>query len=146
MTGNQDKAVGLTKDSGWQIGVRRTLEIPSEVLWSCLVSMEGIKIWLGEGDEFPFLEGAEYQLHDGTRGEIRVIQEDSHWRLTRQPPDKSYIRPSIMQVRVIKKDSKSVLAFHEEHLPHEEARQDRKLYYQEVINRLKDYLEKESIQ
>jgi len=141
MTKYSQNSVGLNTAAGWQIGLWRTMGLPAENLWEMLLSPAGIKIWLGEGDSFQFREGSKYQLKDGTTGEVRVLQQGSHWRITRKPPDKQYSRPSTIQIWIIPKDSQSVLAFHEEHLPNEKARRDRETFYLTVIKDLKVFLD-----
>jgi hypothetical protein len=134
------KPVGLTKDTGWQIGVRRTLAVNSQRLWDFMTSTKGIQLWLGPGEIFSFMEGVVYQLEDGTTGELRVIQTHSHWRITRRPPDPTYDRPSTMQIRVIPKGEKTILAFHEEHLPTEDQREARKVHYLGVVEHIRQEL------
>jgi hypothetical protein len=135
-----NKPVGLTKDTGWQAGLRRTISAPAEVVWELLLSPAGIEIWLGEGDPFPFEQGSSYQLRDGTTGEIKVLRLGSHWRITRKPLDPAYTRPSTMQIRIINKDDRCVLAFHEEHLPNEQKRQLRKAFYLGVVEKIEGLL------
>jgi hypothetical protein len=107
------------------------------MLWNFLLSPEGLEIWLGAGIPFEFEEGSTYQLKDGTYGEVRVISPGSHWRITRQPRDPAYQRASTIQVRVIDKGEKSVLAFHEEHLPNQHQRESRRDYYLGVFQKIK---------
>jgi uncharacterized protein YndB with AHSA1/START domain len=40
---------GLTKDAGWQLGVRRTVAAPLEEVWDHLVSAEGLRPVLTAG-------------------------------------------------------------------------------------------------
>lgn len=131
---------GLTRDTGWQIGVRRTLPVPVNKLWDFMVSSRGVNIWLGEGPDFPFIAGEKYSLADGTTGMIRVLQPESHWRITRDPPDPGYQRPSLIQIRTISSGDKSVLVFHEEHLPSGEERERRKTYYLKVLEMIRQEL------
>jgi uncharacterized protein YndB with AHSA1/START domain len=128
------KPVGLTKDVGWQIGVRRTLPIGQEDAWRLLTSKEGVDIWLGEGVKLDFSKGATYQLPDGTEGEIRVYSPASHMRLTWHPP--GWQRSSTIQLRVIPKGDRTVVAFHQEHLPGSKEREERRVFYNAVIEKL----------
>jgi len=134
---DKKKPVGLTKNTGWQIGLRRTLDRNSQWLWEFLTSSAGLRIWLGPGEPFPLQEGAVYQLKDGTTGEVRKVKPGSHWRITRQPLDPAYDRPTTIQVRVIPQGKKTTLAFHEEHLPSERQRQVRKTHYLQVMEAIK---------
>jgi hypothetical protein len=68
------------------------------------------------------------------------MRANSHWRITRHPPDPSYDRPSTIQIRVIPKDEKSILAIHEEHLPSEEQRAVRKVHYLGAVEQIRQIL------
>jgi uncharacterized protein YndB with AHSA1/START domain len=136
--GSTGKPLGLTKDTGWQIGLRRTLPYSVERLWTLLISPEGINTWLGKGKPFELAEGAVYKLEDGTQGEVRVFSPLSHFRITRYPPDPDYQRASTIQIRVLRNKDKATLVFHEEHLPHQEARRSRKLFYLGVVDQLQN--------
>ena len=140
MVGISKDPVGLTQNSGWQVGVRRTIPVPAKTLWDLMMSERGIRIWLGIGSELKFSEGEQYTLADGTTGVIRVYKPGSHWRISRQPDDPAYTRPSLMQIRIQETGGKSTLAFHEEHLPLESERQKRKTFYLEVVEKIKHEL------
>ena len=133
------RPVGLTRDSGYQIGVRRTLPIRADHAWALLTSPEGARVWLGTSAELHFAEGERFQLPDGASGEIRVFSPNSHLRMTWQPP--GWERASLLQLRVIPKGDHSVVAFHQEHLPGGEAREDRRRYYLDVLRALERLIE-----
>ena len=130
--------VGLTKDVGWQIGVRRILDVHFDQLWNFIISTEGLQIWLGKVDGFTWAVKASYELPDGTHGEVRVYKPYSHARLTWHPP--AYLRASTIQVRVIPKGNRSVLAFHQEHLPDQKAREDRRMFFKKVLDEVEHLL------
>lgn len=138
MAQKDDRPTGLTKDVGFQIGVRRTLPIPFEEAWQFLTSEEGVALWLGETAEFDFGEGGSYQLADGAHGEIRVFKPNSHLRLTWQPGD--WPRPSTIQLRVVPNGERTTIAFHQEHLPGAEEREERRAYYKAVLARIKEVI------
>lgn len=137
MGADLEKGTGLTQDSGWQIGLKRTLPIPFEILWDWMLSKNGLNIWLGEGPDFRFQAGETYELDDGTRGKVRVYKINSHWRLTRQPNNPEYKRPSVIQIRILESGDNTMLAFHEEHLPTQTERQARKTFYLGVVEKIK---------
>ena len=56
------KPVGLTKDVGFQIGVRRTLPISRDDAWQLLTSKRGVKIWLGDVSKMKFNKGEKLAL------------------------------------------------------------------------------------
>ncbi|MBV9773764.1 MAG: SRPBCC domain-containing protein [Gemmatimonadetes bacterium] len=126
--------VGRTRDTGFQIGVRRTLDLPAEDAWKLLTSPEGAETWLGRGDGIDLAPGTAYRLADGSHGEVRVFVPGSHLRATRQPGD--WPRPSTVQVRVLPKGERSVVAFHEEHLPGAPEREERREHYSAALDAL----------
>ncbi|MBN1139408.1 MAG: SRPBCC domain-containing protein, partial [Anaerolineae bacterium] len=65
MLEESQRPVGLTKDVGYQIGVRRTIPIRHQDAWRLLMCDQGVKLWLGVTSEFDLTEGAGYQLIDG---------------------------------------------------------------------------------
>jgi len=132
------KPVGLTKDVGWQIGARATLDVSSRILWDALISPAGVCVWLGECINIEWRKGAGYRLPDGTVGAVRVFKPYSHLRLTWQPP--SYPRPSTIQVHAISKGNRAVLAFHQEHLPDQQARFVRRDFFRQALDNFKTLL------
>lgn len=107
--------VGRTRDTGYQIGARKSLPMDHREAWQHITSREGARLWLGDIPGFVFAKGATFRLANGTTGVIRVLQPESHLRLTWQPP--GWERPSVIQVRVLPKGEETVVAFHQEHLP-----------------------------
>lgn len=130
------RLVGQTRDTGFQVGARRTFPVSLEVAWRWLISREGLELWLGSGPELELAEGVTYRLADGTSGEVRVLKPGSHLRLTWQPP--GWPRASTIQVRVIQSGEKTVVAFHQEHLPGSKAREDRRVFFRGVLDLLTD--------
>jgi uncharacterized protein YndB with AHSA1/START domain len=126
--------VGLTKDTGYQIGARRTLQVGLDEAWRLVTSPEGMGVWLGEAEALDFTPGAAYRLADGAAGEIRVFKPGSHLRLTWQPS--GWPRASTIQVRVIPSRGKTVIAFHQEHLPDGQAREARRAHFSAALDAL----------
>jgi uncharacterized protein YndB with AHSA1/START domain len=138
MTTEEQKPVGKTRCTGWQIGVRRTFSISLKRAWELITSPAGTAIWLGAGPDMMLSKGAVYELPDGTIGQVRVLDPDSHLRLTWHPP--GWPRPSTIQVRVIPKGEKSVISFHQEHLPDSEARQARRAFFKKALDELQELI------
>ncbi len=136
------KATGETQDAGFQIGVRKTLPVDVVDAWEFLTSAEGIRLWLGPDADLDFSKDQEYEMPDGTTGQVRIFKHYSHLRITWQPPE--WERASTIQVRVIPTDEKTVISFHQEHLPGPQARQDRKEFFRNVIGQLSERLAKKS--
>lgn len=133
-----EKPVGLTKDSGFQVGARRTMDVQLPVAWRVLTSPEGVQIWLGSAPDLVFEKGATYRQADGSNGEVRVFKPRSHLRITWHPP--GWPRSSTIQVRVIARDDRTIVAFHQEHLPGPEARSARKTHFLGALDELEQLL------
>lgn len=130
--------VGLTKDSGWQVGVRKTLPITPEKAWDFLLSKDIVRLWLGEVPPAPLQCGLMFKLSDKTEVKITMLKPNSHLRFSFHAPGTE--QPSIIQVRTIPSGENTVFAFHQEQLPDREARQDRKYHYQQVLEDLESLL------
>lgn len=137
-SGGRERLVGQTKDVGWEIGARRTLPVPPAKAWALLTSPEGIALWLGKADSLEFAKGEKYTADDGASGEVRVFRAGSHLRVTRQPG--GWPRASTLQVRVIPSGQKTVISFHEEHLPGAAEREERRAHYAAALDALETRL------
>lgn len=128
--------VGKTADSGWQIGVSRTVPYPVTELWEFLLSREGSEIWLGPGAELPRRRGEAYETANGTAGQVRSFHELDRVRLTWRPKD--WEHDSTLQVTVSAASSaaKSTLRFHQEWLADAEEREQQRGYWEDVTDRL----------
>lgn len=125
---------GKTRSTGFQIGVRRTLPVSPDKAWRLVTAAAGRKLWLGEGTGVRLAAGRSYRLADGSSGEVRVVRENSHLRLTWRP--RGWERPSTIQVRVIPSGEKTVVAFHQEHLPGPEEREARRRHFAAALDAL----------
>jgi uncharacterized protein YndB with AHSA1/START domain len=132
------KPTGLTKDAGWQVGIRRTYPISHVEAWKLLTSPEGIQTWLGNAGDFLLTKGSQYELADGTMGEVKVLSANSHLRITWHP--KEWPGPSTIQIRVIPKEGHSVIAFHQEHLPGPNERAERKVFFKRVLDTFEKWI------
>lgn len=128
--GNEKKPVGKTKDVGYQVGARMTIPVEQQTVWKFLTTGNGLGIWLGETSVSRLSKGVAFELPDGTSGQVRVFST-SHLRMSWQPS--GWQRPSTIQVRAIPKKNKTVVAFHQEHLPGPEERKKRKTFYKEAL-------------
>lgn len=141
MDKQSERPTGLTQDVGFQIGVRRTLPIQFENAWQLLTSNEGLNIWLGSTAALDFSKGATYQLADGSRGEVRVFSPDSHLRITWQP--EGWSSASTIQVRVMPKGNRTVIAFHQEHLSGAAEREVRRAHFKSALDELERIIRRE---
>ncbi len=127
---------GLTRDAGWQVGVRRTVPAQPDAVWTLLRSREGTEAWLGGPLEIAV---GPYRLADGTDGEIRVDEPGSHLRLTWRPPGRE--APTVVQVRVLPAASGSTIAFHQEWLDGPEEREAMRARWTAAIGRRRGMLD-----
>ena len=134
MADPKPRPVGLTKDTGYQVGARRTFPVSLEKAWRFLTSPEGVALWLGASAPVDLSKGARYELKDGASGEVRVFKPNSHLRITWFPP--GYPRASLIQVRVIPSKDRVVVSFHQEHLPGPDARADRREFFLRILDQL----------
>lgn len=135
------RMVGQTADTGFQIGVQRTLPIPPEDAWALLTSPQGVAAWLGAAPPLKWEKGETYALKDGAAGEVRVFKPGSHLRITVQPD--GWPRASTLQVRVMPKgEQKTVVSFHQEHLPGADEREERRRFLESALDALQQQAKK----
>ncbi|HEX6368119.1 MAG TPA: SRPBCC domain-containing protein [Longimicrobium sp.] len=135
------RVLGQTADTGFQIGVQRTLPIAAGDAWALLTSPEGVGAWLGGAPPLKWEKGEKYALRDGSRGEVRVFKPGSHLRITWGP--EGWPRASTLQVRVTPSgEQKTVVSFHQEHLPGAEAREERRRFLESALDALQQQAKK----
>jgi len=131
------RVVGQTANTGFEIGVRRTLPLPADEVWRLLTSAEGVRGWLGGAPPPRWEKGEAYRLEDGSAGEVRVFKPGSHLRITWRP--EGWPRASTIQVRVIPSgEHKTVASFHQEHLPGAAEREERRRFFEAALDALQE--------
>lgn len=121
------KPVGLTRDAGWQFGLRKTFSVKSSAMWDFLFS-ERLGLWLGEISD-GLEEGRDYRTADGITGGVRVFKPYSHIRMDWR--NVGWNNTSILQVRVMENADKCTVSFHQERLRNERQRIEMKKYWNE---------------
>ena len=106
-------STGLTKDAGWEVGVRTTVAAPVRAVWDFLLG-EGLPLWLGEIRSLPTEKGANYSTADGVRGSIRSFTDGYRVRLGWQPDD--WPHDTTLQLTLKESATGTSVAFHQEHL------------------------------
>ncbi|GAA3868878.1 SRPBCC domain-containing protein [Saccharothrix violaceirubra] len=129
------RAVGHTRDAGWQIGVSKTVEHPAETVWEFVTSPAGIAIWLGAGVTVLDERGTPYETADGTRGETRSYRTMDRLRLTWQPPDWDHETTLQLTVRATG-PGRARLGVHQERLADATEREQQREHWQGVISAL----------
>ena len=136
------KKVGQTKDSGFQIGVRRTFPISLSTLWDFLFSDEGLKIWLGKISLSEFEANSSFHTVDGIEGVVRLYKPLSHIRLTWKK--KGWKNFSSLQIRVIDNKGKSTVSFHQDKLLNSTQREEMKAYWDRVLGKISEKIRVEN--
>ena len=111
-------STGLTKDAGWELGVRRTVDAPVDDVWEYIV-VDGVRTWLGD-TKLGLHKGDAYETTDGTRGEIRSRTDELRLRITWQPDD--WDHDSTFQITLTPAAGGTTIGFHHERLASEDER------------------------
>lgn len=128
------RVVGQTSEGGYQVGVQKTLPIPTEAAWSLVTEEPGRAIWLGEAGNLEFQRGREYRTGERVRGEIRTVAEGQRVRLTWQSPELA--RPSTLQVTIVPSGDRASVRFHQEGLSSLEERERMRGKWRQALEEL----------
>lgn len=124
--------VGRTKSAGYVFGIRRTYNVTPARAWDYLVSPEGLKLWLGRSTDCRVEKGATYKLDNGTEGVFRVVVPNDRMRLAWKP--QNWNKSSTIQIRLISSgEGRTTVAFHQENLADDCAREEMKEYWGKVV-------------
>jgi uncharacterized protein YndB with AHSA1/START domain len=127
---------GLTKDAGWELGVRRTVPAPVDEVWEYFV-VDGLAIWLGD-TTLGVRKGDRYVTSDGVRGEVRSRTDQLRLRITWQPEDWSH--DTTVQVTLMPAATGTTIGFHQDRLISSEERARMLEHWTEVLSRVVDDL------
>ncbi|MFD1714777.1 SRPBCC domain-containing protein [Amnibacterium flavum] len=127
---------GRTRDAGWELGVRRTIPVPSDVVWAFLVG-DGVTVWLGE-TALPERIGQSYRTSHAVTGELRGWTAGRRVRLTWRPAH--WEHDSTFQVTVIPAATGSTIALHHERLADQGERDHMLVHWRAVLEALIDRL------
>jgi uncharacterized protein YndB with AHSA1/START domain len=130
----QRRQVGETADSGFQIGVQRTLPFPAPPVWELLLSPRGLAVWLGRTGRLRLAKGARYRTREGASGELRALAPGGYLRLSWQPP--GWEKPSIIALRLLEKSGRTAVHFHQERLPDAQAREAMRARWKSSLERI----------
>lgn len=136
---NNKRIIGQTKTVGFQVGIRRTFPISPEKVWELITSEEGLNLWLGESTGIILQPGQKFITKLG-KGEIRIVKPLLQLRLTWQKG--KWEKPSTVQIRILSKESnKTTISFHQENLSNENVRKEMKIYWEKVIEGIRERLQ-----
>lgn len=107
--------VGVTKDAGVQIGVRRTVAAAKEKVWHFLTSPQGVQLWIGETAPFEWEVGQTFGSLEGASGKLTVVMPFQKLRMSWQRGD--WEKPSRLQIYLLTTNTgKTTIALHQEML------------------------------
>jgi hypothetical protein len=129
-----ENTTGLTKDTGFQIGVQKTYPISLHEAWNYIFSYDGIKLWLGYKGIPTWKKGQEYTTKTGTYLCIRVYNELSHARLTYRRKD--WENTSTLQIRMLAAKTGTTISIHQEKLENASQRELMKLHWEKVLTKI----------
>ena len=133
-----ENQIGKTKDTGFQFGIRKTIPVSADKVWSFLFSDSGLDIWLGKLKTDLELE-KEFSTKNGITGRVRVIKNNSHIRLNWKP--ENWENMSTVQIRVMGNENKATIAIHQEKLFNQEQRNEMKAHWTRIIGKLTNQME-----
>jgi len=134
---NGRRVVGQTADTGFQVGVQRTLKIDQADAWNLITSRAGLTCWLGKAPRFRLAEGKSYRTADGIEGEVRVVREGERVRLTWKSD--RLARSATVQIALASPGAgKTSIKVHMENLPSQAMREKMKSHWQNVLDELRD--------
>jgi uncharacterized protein YndB with AHSA1/START domain len=125
---------GLTRDAGWEVGVRQTVPAPLPVVWNFLLG-DGVPLWLGE-TTLPREKGAAYETTDGVRGSVRSYADGSRIRLSWHPDD--WPHDTILQLTVKESATGTTIGIHHEKLADRDERRMMLGHWKSVVADLAD--------
>jgi len=130
--------VGVTKDAGIQIGVRKTIAITKEQAWTFLTSPQGLPLWIGNVPAFRMEKGFEYEAAEGVCGKITVVEPFQKVRMTWKRPE--WDQPSRLQFYLLSaKGGKTTIAIHQEMLEDVYMREMMRRFWEKLLNHIQGY-------
>ncbi|WP_063386413.1 SRPBCC family protein [Aeribacillus pallidus] len=132
--------VGVTKDAGVQIGVRKTIKVEKEKVWDYLTSPHGLLLWIGDVSEFRLQKGYEFKSKEGICGKLTVVLPFRKLRMKWKLPE--WEKPSRLQLYLLPTDSgKTTIAISQEMLDDVYVRELMRRFWADKLEQIKNYLE-----
>jgi uncharacterized protein YndB with AHSA1/START domain len=125
---------GLTKDAGWEVGVRTTVAAPADTVWAFLLG-DGLPLWLGN-TKLTLEKGAAYATDDDISGTVLGYTDGTRIRLSWRPEEWNH--DSTLQLTLKEAATGTTIGFHQERLSGREERKIMLGHWKEVAQTLDD--------
>jgi uncharacterized protein YndB with AHSA1/START domain len=125
---------GSTKDAGWEVGVRQTVDAAPAAVWKFLLG-PGLPVWLGN-TTLLLEKGAPYETDDDISGAILSFTDGQRLKLTWQPGEWNH--DSTLQLTVKAAATGTTIGFHQERLSGREERKIMLGHWKDVVQQLDD--------
>jgi hypothetical protein len=122
--------VGLTKDAGWELGVRRTVPVERQAVWDFLLG-PGLALWLGDGVLGEV--GTRYETASAS-GEVRGRTEGTKIRLTHRAAGADH--ETTVQIALRDAASGTTIVFHQERMRDADEREQGLEHWNRVADRI----------
>jgi uncharacterized protein YndB with AHSA1/START domain len=132
---------GKTKDAGWEVGVRTTVDAPLDRVWAFLLG-DGLPLWLGN-TKLTLEKGAPYATDDDISGTVLSYTEGLRIRLTWQPGEWNH--DSMLQLTARSAATGTpgtTIEFHQERLSGRDERKIMLGHWKDVLGELEGVLTK----
>jgi activator of HSP90 ATPase len=130
----KDKTDIKAKNLGFQYSIRKTFQVSVDTLWEFILSEQGISIWLGTMDMADFELNKSFKTSEGIEGKITTFKPDCHFRMSWKPPH--WDKPSIVEVRITNYKGKASMVIHQTRFFEFEKREEMKIYWENVIEKM----------
>lgn len=132
MNARAEDTTGKTADVGWEVGVRKTVDVALPTVWQYLIG-PGVGLWLGE-TTLPREKKAAYETRDGVSGTIISYTENQRVRLSWHPSD--WPHATTLQLTVKEAATGTTIAIHHEQLADRDERRMMLGHWKNVVDDL----------
>jgi activator of HSP90 ATPase len=137
----KDRIADKPQILGFQFSIRKTFPISVDMLWEFILSEEGFSVWLGEIDMNDFELNKSFKTAEGIEGKMTVFKPDCHFRLSWKPTH--WEKPSTIEIRITNSKGKASVVIHQTRLYTNAQREEMKIYWKSVIDRMEVELARE---